>query len=375
MTVERIKVQAAAGEYGVEVGEGLLNDLGALLKNLGRRRKVALVCDERLRTQWAGAAEASLWAAGFDVTTLSVPSGEASKTLAQADALFTALIENGFSRSDTLVALGGGVVGDLAGFVAATFHRGVPWVQVPTTLLAQVDSSIGGKVAVDHKLGKNLIGAFHAPRHVVVDLATLSTLPVRERWCGLAEVVKAGFIADVSLLSLLERDLEALGSGTATMSTLQEVVARAIGIKAAVVNKDEREEGPRMWLNFGHTFGHALEAACGYGTLTHGEAVVCGMVAALELSVRLGALTRAEADRALALLARFPGQAVMPPSVTPASVKAALSRDKKVLEGQLRFVALRKLGQADIVQGLDAALVDEGVALTLAAAQRRTERT
>jgi 3-dehydroquinate synthase len=281
-----------------------------------------------------------------------------------AELFWGRLIESGFGRSDVLFACGGGVVGDLGGFVAATFHRGMRLVQVPTTLLAQVDSSIGGKVAVDHRLGKNLVGAFYPPEQVLADVETLATLPVRERWNGLAEVVKVALVRDAGFVAELEGELETLADGPIT-ARVEEVVGRAAQLKAEIVSADEREGGVRMLLNFGHTLGHALEAATGYAALSHGEAVVVGMKAAVRLSAGLGFLGEAEAARALALLSRFPHPlGLVKP--TPEAVRAAALRDKKALGGKLRYVVLRGIGQG-AVEPLPEAGLDRAVALALEA--------
>jgi 3-dehydroquinate synthase len=361
-----IRVKAETGEYEAHVGVGLLDSLGELMRSVGLSGRVALVSDETVFAKWGEKALSSLRRAEFDAQPVTIAPGEGSKTLVGAEQLFGELIEGGFTRHDILVALGGGVVGDLGGFVAATFHRGMALVQVPTTLLAQVDSSIGGKVAVDHPLGKNLIGAFHAPALVVADVKTLATLPERERWSGMAEIVKAAFIRDAAFLDRLEKNLEQLCGEGAPASDLASVVHRAVEIKAEVVSEDEHETGARMWLNFGHTFGHALETATGYGPFTHGEAVVQGMRVALEISVKLGRLSELEAERAQAVLNRFP-----PPPRWPMldreAVKAALFRDKKVRAGQLRFVVLNRLGEADIEPSLAPSLVDLGTELAVRA--------
>jgi 3-dehydroquinate synthase len=294
---------------------------------------------------------------------IALPPGESQKTLASAEKLYGGLIEGGFTRKDAVIALGGGVIGDLAGFVAATYHRGVPLIHVPTSLLAQVDSSIGGKVAVDHRLGKNLVGAFYPPRFVLCDPSVLGTLGERERWSGLAEVVKAALIADRELLKLLEANLERLAVNPSS-PLLPEVIRRAVAIKAKIVSRDEREEGDRMLLNFGHTVGHALEVATGYGPLTHGEAVVLGMRAAVTVSLRLRRCPDAEASRALALLACFPRVVALPrPDVN--QVLKAIGRDKKNASQKIRFVVLLKAGKAAVEQVVEPALLREVVTETI----------
>ncbi len=344
----RVHVTSQGGGYDVLIAPSLTSVLGQTLRSVGIGGRIALISDATVLKHWGAFATESLEAAGFSVAAISVPPGEASKSLHGAEQLYNQLIQKGFGRSDAIVAFGGGVIGDLAGFVAATYHRGMSLVHLPTTLLAQVDSSIGGKVAVDHPLGKNLIGAFYPPRAVICDPTLLKSLSVRERWSGMAEVVKAALVADEQLVHSLERDLDLIGNGLAAEARLCEVVERAVRIKAAIVSGDEQEQGRRAILNFGHTLGHALEAVTGYGPLTHGEAIVIGMRVALEISAQLGYCSAADASRALALLARFPAP---PPISTPApnAVIAATRRDKKVQGGAVRFVVLAGIGKAEIV--------------------------
>jgi 3-dehydroquinate synthase len=360
MRAGKVRVRSGDGDYDVLVAPNLLDSLGPCLSSLGLRGKVALISDSTVLKYWGAQANESLGSAGFSVSTVALPPGEATKAFRAAEPIYGKLILDGFSRSDAVIALGGGVIGDLAGFVAATYHRGMALVQVPTTLLAQVDSSIGGKVAVDHPLGKNLIGAFHAPRGVICDPDVLKTLPARERWSGLAEVAKAALIADQALLQSLEGDLELIGNGAASDARMVEVIERAVRIKAQVVSEDEREVGRRAILNFGHTIGHAVEAATGYGPLTHGEAVVIGMTAALEVSRRLGRCPAGDADRALSLLSRFP----RPPQVARPMREAVLAlvrRDKKARDRSVSFVVLAGLGKAEIEPALSDSLLSIGV--------------
>jgi len=352
----RVTVQSRSGSYHVDVEPGLLAGLGENPVEAGLTGRVALVTDAHVRPLWGERVHADLVHAGVEAVLLEIPAGEGSKTVAQADALWTRLIEAGLGRGDTVLALGGGVVGDLAGFVAATFHRGMRLVQAPTTLLAQVDSSIGGKVAIDHRLGKNLIGAFHPPSRVLADVSTLRTLPVRERWNGLAEVVKTALVLDGELFEELESALPALGEGRVDDQGWAGVVGRTAALKAKLVSEDELERGPRMLLNLGHTVGHALEAATGHGPLTHGEAVVLGMRAAVAVSERLGRLGPEEARRVGAVLDRFPA----PPPLDrpePGTVRAALRRDKKASAGKIRYVVLEGIGHGAIEPGLSDELV------------------
>jgi 3-dehydroquinate synthase len=352
----RLRVGSGNGGYPVLIGPGLVTALGQTLRSLGIDGRIALISDAMVLSHWGAHATGSLQAAQFKVVGISLPAGEATKTLKGADQLYGRLIQEGFVRDDVVVALGGGVIGDLAGFVAATYHRGMSLVQVPTTLLAQVDSSIGGKVAVDHPLGKNLIGAFHSPRAVICDPTVLTSLGRRERWSGVAEVVKAALVADAPLVESLEKDLGAIGDGLASEARMAEVVEWAVRIKATIVSSDEREQGRRAILNFGHTLGHALEAVTGYGPLTHGEAVVIGMRVALEISAQLGRCSAFDAARALALLSRFPAP---PPIPRPEreEVIAAARRDKKVRAGEIKFVVLTGIGKAEIEPSISAEML------------------
>ncbi len=351
--VFQLQIRSRSGAYPVLIGQGALRDLGEQIHSRKLSQRVAVISDTNVLAHWADAVVGSLKARRIEPTLFALPPGESQKTLASAEKLYGDLIEGGFTRKDAVIALGGGVIGDLAGFVAATYHRGVPLIHVPTSLLAQVDSSIGGKVAVDHRLGKNLVGAFYPPRFVLCDPSVLGTLGERERWSGLAEVVKAALIADRELLKLLEANLERLAVNPSS-PLLPEVIRRAVAIKAKIVSRDEREEGDRMLLNFGHTVGHALEVATGYGPLTHGEAVVLGMRAAVN----------AEASRALALLACFPRVVALPrPDVN--QVLKAIGRDKKNASQKIRFVVLLKAGKAAVEQVVEPALLREVVTETI----------
>jgi 3-dehydroquinate synthase len=289
---------------------------------------------------------ASLRGAGFDLAVLEVPEGEEAKSLRQAERLWDGFLAHGLDRVSPVVAVGGGVVGDLAGFAAASFMRGVPVVQVPTTLLAQVDASVGGKVAVNHPRGKNLIGAFHQPRLVLIDPETLRTLPDREYRSGLAEVVKTAAALDAELFASLEQGLEPLRRRDPAL--LEAVVAACCAEKARIVERDEREEtGLRMVLNYGHTVGHALEALSGYRRWLHGEAVAIGMTAAGRLAVRLGWMDLGTAERQEALL-RGVGLPTRFSGIEPREIAQALRHDKKARDGRVPFVLLRELGRADV---------------------------
>lgn len=337
-------VQVALGErsYPIYIGKNIWPALAGRLRETLKPGKALLVSDANVFPLFGGKVAAALAEAGFTVTPAVVPAGEGSKTLQHADNLYTAAIEAGLDRNGVVVALGGGVTGDLAGFAAATYLRGVPFVQVPTTLLAQVDSSVGGKVAVNHKLGKNLIGAFYQPKLVWVELDSLNTLPEREFLAGAAEVVKYGVIVSEPLITYLEAHWDRfLAKETAVLT---EVVGDCCAIKAGVVAQDEREEGLRAILNFGHTLGHALEAATLYTYYLHGEAVLVGMVLAVRLAVRLGLLPREEGARLLRLFSRV-GLKEAPPGLARQPVMTALQQDKKREGDNLVFILPVKIGE------------------------------
>ena len=281
-----IRVTAANGTYDIHCRWGALDDLGRLMSDAGLRGSAFVVTDEHVAPIYGERALASLRTAGFTAELFAIPPGEASKNLAVVSRVYDWLLEQHAERTATIVALGGGVVGDLAGFVAATYLRGVPFVQVPTSLLAMVDASIGGKVAVDHPRGKNLIGAFYPPRVVVQDTSLLATLPPRSLREGFAEVIKHGFIMDPPMLDILERDADRLLAVEPDIIT--EMVARNAALKAGVVSEDEHEGGRRTILNYGHTVGHAIEAVAGYADILHGEAISAGMMAAAAIGERIG---------------------------------------------------------------------------------------
>ena len=346
-----VKVPLGNRSYLIRIGPGLLGRLGDECSRLKPGTRCAVISDRNVAPKFARAAQQTLARAGFDPVLITLPAGETAKSLASVQRCYDQLAAHRLERKSFIVALGGGVIGDLAGFVAATYHRGMPLVHVPTTLLAQVDSSIGGKVAVDHPLGKNLVGAFYSPRAVICDPTVLKSLSRRERWSGVAEVVKAALVADERFVDSLERDLDVIGNGLASEARMSEVVERAVRIKAAIVSEDERESGRRAILNFGHTLGHALEAVTGYGPLTHGEAIVIGMRVALEISAQLGHCSASDAARALALLSRFPAPPPLPRPPREAMIAAA-RRDKKARAGAVKFVVLTGIGKAEIEHGI-----------------------
>ena len=346
-----LEVALGARSYPIHIGAGTIHRAGALLQALPSRRAV-VVSNATVAAHWLAPLRASLAEGGFRSDVVLVPDGEAHKSLATLSDVLTRLLELAAERQTVLVALGGGVVGDLAGFAAAIYQRGMPFVQVPTTLLAQVDSSVGGKTAVNHPLGKNMIGAFWQPRAVLVDTDCLRTLPDRELAAGAAEVIKAGAIRDRAFFDWLDGAIGAIGARDA--GALEHAIFESCRIKAEVVAADEHETGERALLNLGHTFGHAIENAAGYGAWLHGEAVAAGMVIAAQLSVRVAGLPLADAERLEALLARA-GLPVAPPRLPLARWLELMSRDKKVEAGVIRFVLLEALGRAVLRRGVSAA--------------------
>jgi len=338
--VDTLNVELGTRSYPILIAAGLLGRPDALRPHLAAR-ELLVVTNTTVAPLYLPALTASLGARR--VVEVVLPDGEAHKTLANAARVLDVLVANRFARDCAVLALGGGVVGDLAGFVAACYQRGVSFVQVPTTLLAQVDSAVGGKTAVNHPGGKNLIGAFHQPVLVVIDTQTLSTLPPRELRAGLAEVIKYGLICDAQLFGWLEAHLEELLAGDA--AALAHIIRRSCEIKAAVVGRDEREQGERALLNLGHTFGHAIESATAYTEYLHGEAVGAGLVMAAAMSSECGLLSAADSARVRRLIERT-GLPTHVPAVTPAAALAHMRIDKKVLAGQLRLVLLRSIGEA-----------------------------
>jgi 3-dehydroquinate synthase len=349
----RVAVSLGERSYRVVIGHGLLDDASAW--DARASSSAMVVTNPTVAPLYLARLERTLQILHRRVFSIELPDGEPHKDWSTLNKVFDALLQHGCDRGTTLYALGGGVIGDMTGFAAACFMRGVSYVQVPTTLLAQVDSSVGGKTAINHPLGKNMIGAFHQPLTVVCDLDTLATLPARELQAGLAEVVKYGPIADWAFFEWLEHHAdELMASAPAAML---HAVTRSCEIKADVVARDEREGGLRAILNFGHTFGHAIEAGLGFGTWLHGEAVAAGMVVAAELSARLGLIEDGIVDRLVALLARFklPTRA---PALGADRYLELMRHDKKVQAGELRFTLLTGKGQAALQKAPEAAVRD-----------------
>jgi 3-dehydroquinate synthase len=350
--------------YPIYIGANLLAHAELFLRHMPQRR-AAIVTDSIVAPLYLQPLSAALKGAGVDVTTIVVPAGEQHKDWASLNTIFDALLAARCERKTTLIALGGGVVGDLTGFAAATYLRGVPFIQVPTTLLALVDSSVGGKTAINHPRGKNIIGAFYQPQAVLADTSTLDTLPDRELSAGLAEVIKYGLIRDLPFLEWLETNIDALNSRDP--KAMAYAIRRSCENKAAVVAADEREEsGERATLNLGHTFGHAIESGMGYGNWLHGEAVAAGTVAAARLSQILGMLWADDVGRVVSILERARLPVVMP-HLDAARYLDLMGHDKKVEGGRLRFILLRALGQAF----LTADVAPEALAAALKASVKR----
>lgn len=342
-----VAVNLGSRSYRVQVGSHLLGSLGreaaALLPG---RKRCAVITDSNVGPLYAGTALESLRAAGIDAHLITVPAGEASKSLIQAQEVCGEMVRAGLDRKSFAVALGGGVIGDLGGFCASIFQRGIPYIQVPTTVLSQVDSSVGGKTGVNLPDAKNMVGAFHQPVHVIADIATLDSLHKREWNEGFAEIIKHACIRDASMLDAIE----AVAAGTGDMADL---IRRNIAIKAAIVEADEYETlGLRALLNFGHTLGHAIEAAAGYGTLLHGEAISLGLRAAGWLSVQKAGLPQADFDRLLALLRRYDLPVRLPEGFDTEELLRITRMDKKFESGKIRFVLLPRMGDALVSSGL-----------------------
>jgi 3-dehydroquinate synthase len=346
-----LTVALAERSYPIHIGAGLLARTGELLAS-PRPARAIIVTNPVVAAHHLAPLQAALSRCGVRCEAVLVPDGEAHKDWATLYDVHTRLLELGAERSTLLVALGGGVIGDLAGLAAATYQRGMPLLQIPTTLLAQVDSSVGGKTAVNHPLGKNMIGAFYQPSAVIIDTETLATLPEREYVAGIAEIIKYGAACDATFFDWMEGHVDRILARDA--DAIAHAVHESCRIKAEVVARDEREAGERAVLNFGHTFGHAIEAATGYGTWLHGEAVAAGMVLAASLSQRASGLGVDDANR-LKRLIDHAGLPVAPPALGVGRWMELMSRDKKVESGAIRFVLLRALGRAAVHCDVDEA--------------------
>ncbi|PKO46815.1 MAG: 3-dehydroquinate synthase [Betaproteobacteria bacterium HGW-Betaproteobacteria-22] len=348
--MQTLKVELADRSYPIHIGRNLISDPNLILPHL-KRKSVAVVTNTTVAPLYLDKLTHALESAGVKVIAIVLPDGEAHKNAQTLSLIYDALMQNRCERSTTLIALGGGVIGDLTGYAAATYLRGVPFIQIPTTLLSQVDSSVGGKTGINHPLGKNMIGAFYQPQLVLADIDTLETLPAREFSAGMAEVIKYGLIRDVKFFEWLEANVSQLMALDETALTY--AIYRSCQNKAEVVARDEHENGERALLNLGHTFGHAIENAMGYGVWLHGEAVAAGTVMAADLSTRMGWLTADEMQRIYALLsaANLP---LDPPKLGAEKYLELMQLDKKVADGKIRLILQQGIGQSVITSDYDA---------------------
>lgn len=352
-----LNVDLGDRSYPITIGEGLLGDSQWLLPYV-RGKQVCVVTNETVAPLYLDKVIASLH--GLSVSTVILPDGEAHKTLTVLATIYDRLLEDRHNRTTTLIALGGGVVGDMTGFAAASYQRGVEFIQIPTTLLSQVDSSVGGKTGVNHPLGKNMIGAFHQPNAVIIDSTVLGSLPARELSAGLAEVIKYGLISDAPFYAWLEQNIDALMAGDS--EKLDYAIERSCQNKAKVVALDEREGGIRAILNLGHTFGHAIETAQGYGNWLHGEAVAVGMLMAVDLSAREGYVSDDEVERLKCLLIRAKLPVASPELMTAQEFLSLMAVDKKVLDNKLRLVLMQQIGEAIVTDRFSREHLDQTLA-------------
>jgi 3-dehydroquinate synthase len=357
--MKTLHVDLASRSYPIYIGTNLLEQTALFEPHLKSSTTVFIVSNTTVAPLYAKTLTNTLTQLGKTVRLLELPDGESFKDWQHLQLIFDELLAHGADRQSMIVALGGGVVGDMAGFGAASFMRGIRFIQVPTTLLAQVDSSVGGKTGINHPLGKNMIGAFHQPVAVIADLNTLRTLPPRELSAGLAEVIKHGAIADADFLDWIEANTGALLA--CDTNAMAHAVLRSCEIKSAVVSADEREGGIRATLNFGHTFGHAIESGLGYGEWLHGEAVGCGMVMAADLSARLGQIGQADAQRLKRIIASM-HLPIAPPKLGSQRFMELMQVDKKTEAGQIRYITLGSIGAARIQQVPDATVIETLVA-------------
>jgi 3-dehydroquinate synthase len=357
--MKTLHLDLGSRSYPIYIGTHLIEQAALFAPHLKTSTTVFIVSNTTVAPLYAKTLTDTLSQLGKTVCLLELPDGESFKDWQHLQLIFDELLTHGADRQSTIIALGGGVVGDMAGFGAASYMRGIRFIQVPTTLLAQVDSSVGGKTGINHPLGKNMIGAFHQPVAVIADLNTLRTLPARELSAGLAEVIKHGAIADPDFLAWIETNISALRA--CNTDAMAHAVLRSCEIKSAVVSADEREGGIRATLNFGHTFGHAIESGLGYGEWLHGEAVGCGMVMAADLSARLGKISQADAERLKRIIEAM-GLPIVPPKLGAQRFIELMQVDKKTEAGQIRYVVLEGIGKARIQQLPDATVIETLVA-------------
>ncbi|WP_371187226.1 3-dehydroquinate synthase [Thalassotalea maritima] len=350
-------VQLDSRSYPIYIDSGLLSDSSPILSHINGKR-VVIITNDVVNTLYLQSLQHQL--PGLEIDVVVLADGESEKNLANFEYVIAHMLKHQHGRDTTLIALGGGVIGDLTGFVAACYQRGINFIQVPTTLLSQVDSSVGGKTAVNHPLGKNMIGAFYQPQAVVIDIDTLKTLPNREFAAGMAEVIKYGILGDVEFFSWLEENKQAIKQQRSDV--MIEMVQRCCQAKADIVAADEKESGVRALLNLGHTFGHAIEAEQGYGVWLHGEAVSVGMVQAARLARYLGFLTQADVDRVTSLISFFDLPTAGPEDMTLAAYLQHMARDKKNLAGKLRFIVPTAIGKAEIFDNITEQQLQQAIA-------------
>lgn len=360
-TPHEIPVSLGDRSYPIYCGAGMEQLLGPTCRKHSLPNRLVIICDRNVATRYLKPILRSLKESGFEAESMVLPAGERHKNLSTTEKIYTHLLESHVERSSGIIALGGGVIGDLAGFAAATYLRGLPLIQMPTTLLAQVDSSVGGKTGVNHRLGKNMVGAFYQPVFVWSDAAFLQSLPAREVICGLGEIIKYGIILDGELFTFVQTHLEDLLR--LDPGALSHVQRRCCELKADVVSKDERESGLREVLNYGHTIGHGLEAAAGYKNLSHGEAVLLGMIAESYIAQKRGLLP-AESHREIEELIRRVPLRLRKSGFRPADVLRAMGRDKKVREGSVRYVLPVRIGQTTVINDIAPDLVKESLRYT-----------
>jgi 3-dehydroquinate synthase len=353
-----IQVELPTSRYSIEIASQGLQHLGDRCRQLELGKKIVVVSNPAIFKHYGDRVVALLTAAGFEVTTCILPPGERYKTLNSIQKIYDVAVEQRLERSSTLLALGGGVIGDMTGFAASSWLRGINFVQVPTSLLAMVDSSVGGKTGVNHPRGKNLIGAFYQPRFVLIDPDVLKTLPGREWRAGMAEVIKYGIIWDETLLSLLEEAPRLDRLSAITPELLLEILRRSIQAKVDVVSQDEKESGIRAILNYGHTIGHSIESLTGYRLINHGEGVAIGMVAAGQLAVNAQLWSRSEAARQDSVIQKTGLPTVLPKGLDIGDIVAGLALDKKVRAGKVRFILPEKIGRAIITDRITSEMVE-----------------
>ena len=352
--MKNLQVNLADRSYPIYIGENLLQDANLLGKHVTGHISF-IITNPTIASLYADQVESSLQKAGQKVVRIVLPEGEEFKNWETLQLIFDGLLQAGADRKSTIIALGGGVIGDMAGFAAASFMRGISFIQIPTTLLSQVDSSVGGKTGINHPMGKNMIGAFHQPVAVITDLLTLKTLPAKELAAGLAEVVKHGAIADAEFFNWIEAQMNELNA--CNIPAMEHAVLRSCEIKSAVVAADEKETGIRAHLNFGHTFGHAIETGMGYGNWLHGEAVGCGMVIAAKLSEQLGYISTKDVTR-LTHIIRSLHLPITPPTWPVTKYMDFMSHDKKAELGNIKYIVLNSIGQASVQQVPDQVIID-----------------